>query len=60
MTFEELKYVEDQLYKAIPAMLENVGIIRIKIQTHLGATNWLNVDARKYKKIEEILRSFDS
>jgi hypothetical protein len=59
MNIAEQKYLEDQLYKAIPVLPESVGVIRIKIQTHLGATNWLNVDADKYKKIENILRGLD-
>lgn len=59
MSPTEQKYLEDQLYKAVPVTIENVGIIRLQIRTRYGSTNWLNVDADKYKKIEDILRGID-
>lgn len=52
-----MKYIDAQLFKAIPYPLtgDKNGIIRLKVQTEHGATNWLNVTPYQMQQIETIL-----
>lgn len=52
-----MNYIETQLFKAIPLPLtgDKNGVIRLKIQTEHGASNWLNVTPRQMMQIETIL-----
>jgi hypothetical protein len=56
--FKMNKYIADQFYKVCPLSLfpENKnGIIRLKIQSEHGATNWINITPEQFKQIEIIL-----
>lgn len=52
-----MNYIDAQLFKAMPYPLQSDknGIIRLKIQTEHGATNWLNVTPLQMQQIETIL-----
>lgn len=52
-----MNYIDAQLFRAIPYPLtgDKNGIIRLKIQTENGATNWLNVTPQQMMQIETIL-----
>jgi hypothetical protein len=52
-----MNYIDAQLFRAIPYPLtgDKNGVIRLKIQTENGATNWLNVTPRQMSQIETIL-----
>lgn len=52
-----MNYIDAQLFRAIPYPLtgDKNGIIRLKVQTEHGATNWLNVTPYQMQQIETIL-----
>jgi len=52
-----MNYIDAQLFRAIPYPLtgDKNGVIRLKIQTEHGATNWLNVTPQQMTQIETIL-----
>lgn len=52
-----MNYIDAQLFRAIPYPLTGDlnGIIRLKIQTENGSTNWLNVTPQQMKQIESVL-----
>lgn len=54
-----MDYINAQLFRAIPLPLtgDKNGVIRLKIQTEHGATNWLNVTPRQMMQIEAILNT---
>ena len=52
-----MNYIDAQLFRAIPYPLtgDKNGVIRLKVQTEHGATNWLNVTPQQMTQIETIL-----
>lgn len=49
------EYILNQLLKLCPVTTNKAGQIKIKLQSELGETNWINITQEQLHEIEGVL-----
>lgn len=57
-----MTYIEQQMETVCPFPIDSDknGIIRLKMQSERGSTNWLNLTPEAFREIEQVLIRMES